>query len=82
MIYFIVQRRDLASKPWEDDSGYTHATEARGRVRLLRRYGSLEARVVERRKPTKGLPTYNNVRTMAALNAIHRETLLTGKDFA
>lgn len=67
---YLVLTRETSREPWRNDSGYETKSQAHGRVRLLRRVGSMEARVEEVPELPKGLPSYDNSKTLKALQKI------------
>lgn len=67
---YLVLTRETSREPWRKDSGYDTKSQAHGRVRLLRRVGSMEAMVEEVPELPKGLPSYDNGKTLKALQKI------------
>lgn len=67
---YLVQTRETSKEPWRNDSGYDMKSQAHGRMRLLRRIGSMEAKVIEVDKLPDGLPSYDNCKTLKALQKI------------
>lgn len=67
---YLVQRRGTSYEPWTNDSCYTEKGRARARVRLLRRFGDLEAVIKEVARSPKGLPKYDNASIMRRISDI------------
>lgn len=69
-VKYLVQRRGTSYEPWTNDSGYVEKGRARARVRMLRRFGDLEAVIKEVARLPKGLPKYDNVNILRRLSDI------------
>lgn len=67
---YLVKTRETTKEPWRNDSGYDNKSQAHGRVRLLRRFGDMYAKVDEVTDLPPGIACYDNCKTLRALQRI------------
>lgn len=70
---YLVLTRETTKEPWRNDSGYEIKSQAHGRVRLLRRFGDMYAKVEEVPTLPEGIACYDNCLTLRKLQRIRSQ---------